>query len=82
MLGEKDASYWILSGNSSSWAMMDWVDRRGAWRVPGVNSQGAPRDELLLNLREALVEAIEMNREDVRNAAGESFEEVAILLTG
>ena len=37
-----------------------------------------PREELLSNLREALTEAIEMNREDARNAAGESFEEVAI----
>ena len=52
-----------------------WIEE-----VPGVNSQGATRDELLSNLREALSEAIEMNREDARNAAGESFEEVAIEL--
>lgn len=48
--------------------------------VPGVNSQGETRDELLANLREALGEAIEMNRQDARNAAGEFFEEVAIEL--
>ena len=30
------------------------------------------------NLREALSEALEMNREDARKAAGESFEEVTI----
>jgi predicted RNase H-like HicB family nuclease len=52
-----------------------WIEE-----VPGVNSQGETRDELLSNLREALGEAIEMNREDARNAAGESFEEVAIEL--
>jgi hypothetical protein len=34
---------------------------------------------LLANLREALSEAIEMNREDARKAAGGQFEEVAIL---
>lgn len=50
-----------------------WIEE-----VPGVNSQGATRAELLSNLREALGEAIEMNREDARNAAGESFEEVTI----
>lgn len=52
-----------------------WIEE-----VPGVNSQGTTRGELLANLREALSEAIEMNREDARKAAGESFEEVAIEL--
>ena len=46
--------------------------------MPGVNSQSETREELISNLREALAEAIEMNRKDARNAAGESFEEVAI----
>ncbi len=50
-----------------------WIEE-----VPGVNSQGETREELISNLREALTETIEMNREDARNAAGESFEEVAI----
>jgi predicted RNase H-like HicB family nuclease len=52
-----------------------WIEE-----VPGVNSQGSTREELLSNLREALGEAIEMNREDARKAAGESYEEVAIQL--
>ena len=46
--------------------------------VHGVNSQGETREELLENLRSALHEAIEMNREEARSAAGEQFEEVAI----
>ncbi len=50
-----------------------WIEE-----VSGVNSQGESRDELISNLREALAEAIEMNREDARKAAGEPFEEVAI----
>ena len=52
----------------------------GGWieEVPGVNSQGLTRDELLANLREALSEALEMNREDARRAAGQDFEEVVI----
>ena len=50
-----------------------WIEE-----VPGVNSQGATRGELIDNLREALSEAIEMNREDARKAAGATYEEVAI----
>jgi predicted RNase H-like HicB family nuclease len=34
-----------------------WIEE-----IPGVNSQGATRDELLENLRSALQEALEMNR--------------------
>ena len=60
----RDGSWWI-----------GWIEE-----VPGVNSLGETREELLANLREALGEAIEMNREDARKAAGESFEEVAIQL--
>ncbi len=58
--------------------------RDGLWwigwieEVRGVNSQGETREELISNLREALSEAIEMNREDARKAAGELFEEVRI----
>lgn len=58
----RDGQWWI-----------GWVEE-----VPGVNSQGETREELLANLREALGEAIEMNREDARKAAGEQFEEVAL----
>ena len=60
------------------------IRRDGPWwigwieEVSGVNSQGTTREELLANLREALAEAIDMNRQDARRAAGESFEEVAI----
>jgi len=60
------------------------IRRDGLWwigwieEVSGVNSQGATREELIANLREALNDAIEMNREDARKAAGESFEEIAI----
>jgi len=58
----RDGSWWI-----------GWIEE-----VPGVNSQGATRDELVANLREALGEALEMNRAEARNAAGADFEEVAI----
>lgn len=60
------------------------IRRDGQWwigwieEVPGVNSQGETREELLGNLREALAEALELNREDARRAAGQDYEEVVI----
>jgi predicted RNase H-like HicB family nuclease len=50
-----------------------WVEE-----VPGVNSQGRTREELLDNLRDALEEALEMNRADARAAAVGAFEEVSL----
>jgi predicted RNase H-like HicB family nuclease len=60
------------------------VQRHGNWwigwveEVPGVNSQGQTRDELLENLRDALDEALEMNRTDAKAAAVGAYEEVSL----
>ncbi len=60
------------------------VQQHGEWwigwieEVPGVNSQGQTREELLENLRDALDEALEMNRAEARAAATGAFEEVSI----
>ena len=59
---KQDAGWWI-----------SWIEE-----VPGVNSQGQTREELLGNLRDALEEALEMNRADARAAATGTFEEVSI----
>jgi predicted RNase H-like HicB family nuclease len=62
------------------------VQRDGPWwigwveEIPGVNSQGATRQELMDNLRSALEEAIEMNRADARAAAKGVYEEESILV--
>jgi len=63
------------------------VQQRDPWwigwiqEVPGVNSQGRTRDELLDNLRSALEEALEMNRADALAAVhGEPYEEVSVNL--
>jgi len=58
----KDAKWWI-----------GWIEE-----VPGVNSQGRTRKELVENLQSALKEALEMNRAEARRAAGKSFEEMSI----
>ena len=61
---KKDADWWI-----------GWVKE-----IPGVNSQGKTKAELLKNLRSALGEALEFNREDACNAAQNDYEEAAILV--
>ena len=61
---QRDGEWWI-----------GWVEE-----VPGVNSQATTREELLDNLRDALEEALEMNREDARAAAAGAFEEVSLAL--
>ncbi len=59
---QRDGKWWI-----------GWVEE-----VPGVNSQGETREELLENLRDALDEALEMNREDAKAAAVGEYEEVSL----
>jgi predicted RNase H-like HicB family nuclease len=59
---QQDGEWWI-----------GWVEE-----VPGVNSQGRTREELLENLRDALEEALEMNRAEARAAAHGAYEEVSI----
>lgn len=65
-------SYTAVIRRDDQW-WIGWIEE-----VPGVNSQGATREELIENLREALSEALEMNRQEARKAAGESYEEIAI----
>jgi predicted RNase H-like HicB family nuclease len=59
---QKDGDWWV-----------GWVEE-----IPGVNSQGATREELLENLRSALLEALEMNRADALAAATGAYEEVSL----
>lgn len=60
------------------------IQQHGEWwigwveEVPGVNSQGHTRTELLENLRDALEEALEMNRADALASATGSYEEVSL----
>ena len=50
-----------------------WIEE-----VPGVNCQERTRAELLETLKITLREALEMNRQDARSAAGDDFLEVKI----
>ncbi len=61
---KQDEGWWI-----------GWIEE-----IPGVNSQGKTRTELLKNLRSALKEALEFNREDALAAAQSGYEEESILV--
>jgi predicted RNase H-like HicB family nuclease len=66
------AGYTAVIQQHGEW-WIGWVEE-----VPGVNSQGQTRDELLENLGDALEEALEMNRAEARAAASGAYEEVSI----
>ena len=66
------ASYTAVVQQDGKW-WIGWVEE-----IPGVNSQGQTRQELLENLRDALEEALEMNRAEARAAANGPFEEVSL----
>ena len=57
----------IVQQDGALW--VGWIEE-----IPGVNSQGVTRDELLDNLRSALQEALEMNRADAVAAAKGAYE--------
>ncbi|MGA2706600.1 MAG: type II toxin-antitoxin system HicB family antitoxin [Isosphaeraceae bacterium] len=70
------ANYTAVIQKHGEW-WIGWVEE-----VPGVNSQGQTREELLDNLRDALEEALVMNRAEARAAASGAFEEVSIPARG
>lgn len=60
------------------------IKRSGHWwigwieEVPGVNCQERTKEELLETLKVTLREALEFNRREAREAAGEGFEEAPV----
>ncbi|MFO1433771.1 MAG: type II toxin-antitoxin system HicB family antitoxin [Candidatus Competibacteraceae bacterium] len=59
----KQADHWWIG----------WIEE-----LPGVNCQEATRESLLESLRVTLQEAIEFNRQEALQAAGDSFEETQV----
>lgn len=78
MPGNKDEirntmkSYTAVVKNEGDW-WIGWIEE-----VPGVNCQEASREELLESLRVTLREAIEFNRSEAIDVAGDDFEELEI----
>jgi len=50
-----------------------WIEE-----VPGVNCQEHTREELLETLRITLQEALEFNKQEAVNAAGDNYQEIGI----
>ncbi|MGE0824314.1 MAG: type II toxin-antitoxin system HicB family antitoxin [Candidatus Binatia bacterium] len=67
-------NYTAVIKQSGSW-WIGWIEE-----VPGVNCQEATKEKLLESLRETLREALAFNRREAIEAAGDSFEETAIIL--
>ncbi|OGA54647.1 MAG: hypothetical protein A3F74_15345 [Betaproteobacteria bacterium RIFCSPLOWO2_12_FULL_62_58] len=67
-------TYTAVVKKSGEW-WIGWIEE-----VPGVNCQEATREELTESLRVTLREALELNRRDAREAAGDGFEEEPIAL--
>jgi predicted RNase H-like HicB family nuclease len=69
-----NANYTAVLKQDGAW-WIGWIEE-----VPGVNCQEASRDELLDTLAVTLREALEFNRSDAIDAAGDSYEELEIAL--
>jgi hypothetical protein len=67
-------TYTAVIKQSGDW-WIGWIEE-----VPGVNCQEARREQLLDSLRVTLREALEFNRREALDAAGEGFDEESIAL--
>lgn len=65
-------SYTAVIKQDGDW-WIGWIEE-----IPGVNCQGASREELVESLRVTLAEALELNRADAKSAAGLEYEELSI----
>jgi len=65
-------TYTAVIKQSGAW-WIGWIDE-----VPGVNCQERTRAELLETLEVTLREALELNRREAPDAAGETLEEAPI----
>lgn len=68
------AHFTAVLKNKGDW-WIGWIEE-----VPGVNCQERSKEELLETLRITLREALEFNRREALDAAGEGYEEQEIAL--
>lgn len=68
------AEYTAVVKQDDAW-WIGWIEE-----VPGVNCQERSREKLLDSLKLTLREALEMNRQDARAAAGKEFTEIKIAI--
>ena len=62
------------------------VKRDGDWwlgwveEIPGANAQEKTREELILSLKEAVKDILDLRAEEARNQAEDDFEEVPLVI--
>ena len=61
---QKDGDWWI-----------GWIEE-----IPGANAQEKTREELIISLREAAKDILDLNRSAAKEAAGKGFEEISLAL--
>jgi predicted RNase H-like HicB family nuclease len=66
---EMNAHYTAVVKHEGDW-WIGWIEE-----VPGVNCQEATRDKLMDSLKVTLREALEFNRSDALDTAGERYDE-------
>ncbi|MGH8509930.1 MAG: type II toxin-antitoxin system HicB family antitoxin [Gammaproteobacteria bacterium] len=69
----KDTYTAVVKKSGDTW--IGWIEE-----VPGVNCQESSHDELIETLRITLEEALEFNRREAIEAAGEGYDEESIAL--
>jgi len=67
-------TYTAIVKNEGDW-WIGWIEE-----IPGVNCQKSSKEALLETLSITLREALELNRDEAINAAGDEFEELKIAL--
>ena len=69
-----EKTYTAIVKNEGEW-WIGWIEE-----IPGVNCQESSKEALLDTLSITLREALELNRDEAINAAGDEFEELKIAL--
>ena len=68
------STFTAITKKAGDW-WIGWIEE-----VPGVNAQGATKEELISSLREILSEALEYNRSEARQAAENDYTEELVTL--
>ena len=68
------AGFTAVVKQSGPW-WIGWIEE-----IPGVNCQERTKEELLETLRVTLREALELNRQEAIEAAGQDYEEASVVI--
>ncbi len=63
----------IIKQDGNWW--LGWVEE-----VPGANTQEETKEELLISLREATRDILELRREEARRQAANNYEEIPLVI--